>query len=247
MGTFFALVAALCAVGSIVAAFKPSLIRLQSRFKAFVVCWMAAIALITLGSAFEGAQTWSSAIISLALLAGFYGIGAFIAHLIWLMRLSPEQRQARVDELKDKQARFKAERAAAKNGKPQLEVSIRYEDDRESRALKQSDSLQKFEDSLTVMWAGDTNPVEFTYLDFDGERTRRTVEVTEVSFNPKGQFYLRGTCQLRGEYRTFKVDNIQTMLKVGSKRYDFEGWCVEMLDILPSEGFPKAYFDRYDS
>ena len=38
--------------------------------------------------------------------------------------------------------------------------------------------------------------------------------------------------------------NIQTMLKVGSKRYDFEGWCVEMLDILPSEGFPKAYFDR---
>ncbi len=86
--------------------------------------------------------------------------------------------------------------------------------------------------------------VEFTYLDFDCERTRRTVEVTEVSFNPKGQFYLRGVCHLRGEHRTFKVDQIQTKLKVGSNRYDFEEWCVEMLDILPSEGFPKAYFDR---
>ncbi len=68
--------------------------------------------------------------------------------------------------------------------------------------------------------------------------------MTEVSFNPKGQFYLRGVCHLRGEHRTFKVDQIQTKLKVGSNRYDFEEWCVEMLDILPSEGFPKAYFDR---
>ena len=37
--------------------------------------------------------------------------------------------------------------------------------------------------------------------------------MTEVSFNPKGQFYLRGTCQLLGEYRTFKATNIQTMLE----------------------------------
>ncbi|PKQ81892.1 hypothetical protein CJP16_03595 [Aeromonas sobria] len=160
---------------------------------------------------------------------------------IRVARLSPEARQKRLEELKAKQARFNAERAAAKNGKPYLDVSIRYEDGRE--AVKQSDTLQVFEDSLTVMWAGDTKPVEFTYVDREGDRTRRTLNVEEVSFNDMGQFYLRGICLSRNERRTFKVDNIATKLKVGSKLYDFEEWCVELLDILPSEGFPQAYFD----
>lgn len=39
MGTILALVAALCAVGSIGAAMKPALIGQESRFKAFVLCW----------------------------------------------------------------------------------------------------------------------------------------------------------------------------------------------------------------
>ncbi|CAJ1760360.1 hypothetical protein LMCDFJHI_00131 [Aeromonas salmonicida] len=160
---------------------------------------------------------------------------------IRVARLSPEARQKRLEELKAEQARFNAERAAAKNGKPHLDVSIRYEGGR--AAVKQPDSLHAFEDSLTVMWAGDTKPVEFTYVDREGDRTRRTLKVEEVSFNDRGQFYLRGICLSRNERRTFKVDNIATKLKVGSKRYDFEEWCVELLDILPSEGFPQAYFD----
>lgn len=160
---------------------------------------------------------------------------------ILIARLSPEARQKRLEELKAKQARFNADRASAKNGNPHLDVSIRYEDGRET--VKQSDSLQAFEDSLTVMWAGDTKPIEFTYVDREGDRTRRTLKVEEVSFNDRGQFYLRGICLSRNERRTFKVDNITTKLKVGSNRYDFDEWSVEMLDILPSEGFPQAYFD----
>lgn len=160
---------------------------------------------------------------------------------IRIARLSPEARQKRLEELKAKQARFNAERAAAKNGNPHLDISIQYEDWRE--IVKQPDSLQAFEDSLTVMWAGDTKPIEFTYVDREGDRTRRTLKVEEVSFNDRGQFYLRGICLSRNERRTFKVDNITTKLKVGSNRYDFDEWCVEMLDILPSEGFPQAYFD----
>ncbi|MEN9532321.1 MAG: hypothetical protein RIQ83_1545 [Pseudomonadota bacterium] len=223
MGTLFALVAALCAVGSIVAAFKPALIGQESRFKAFVFCWGLSAIAAMVGMAFDGRLGWGEVAVNSAVLFGLYALLTYIIVSRRIARMSPEERARKLAELR---------------GQPTPPVNA---------VTPKSNSLQAFEDSLTVMWAGDTKPVEFTYLDFDGERTRRTVEVTEVSFNPKGQFYLRGTCQLRGEYRTFKVDNIQTMLKVGSKRYDFEGWCVHMLDILPSEGFPKAYFDRYDS
>ena len=172
------------------------------------------------GMAFDGRLGWGEVAVNSAVLLGLYALLTYIIVSRRIARMSPEERVRKLAELR---------------GQPTPPVNA---------VTPKSNSLQAFEDSLTVMWAGDTKPVEFTYLDFDCERTRRTVEVTEVSFNPKGQFYLRGVCHLRGEHRTFKVDQIQTKLKVGSNRYDFEEWCVEMLDILPSEGFPKAYFDR---
>lgn len=104
-------------------------------------------------------------------------------------------------------------------------------------AKPHGDSLKKFDDSLTTLWAGRTNPIEFSYVSRGGDRTRRKIRVDEVSFDSKGSFYLIGVCFLRSERRTFKVDNISSKLKVGPRRYDFEEWCVEILGISP------AYFD----
>ncbi|HDX8589879.1 TPA: WYL domain-containing protein [Aeromonas dhakensis] len=220
MGTLLALVAVVCAVGGPVAAIKPALVGQSSRFKALVFCWGLAAISMLFGMAFDGRLGWGEVAAYSAVLLGLYALLTYIIASVRVARMSPEERARKLAELR---------------GQPAQPSST---------ASAKSKSLQAFEDTLTVMWAGDTKPVEFTYLDFNGERTRRMVEVEEVAFNPKGQFYLRGICQLRGEHRTFKVDHIQTKLKVGSSRYDFEEWCVEMLDILPSEGFPKAYFDR---
>ncbi|MFM5604488.1 WYL domain-containing protein [Aeromonas caviae] len=223
MGTLLALVAVVCAVGGPVAAIKPSLVGQSSRFKALVFCWVLAAISMLFGMAFDGRLGWGEVAAYSAVLLGLYVLLTYISASVRVARMSPEERARKLAELR---------------GQPTQPLST---------TSAKSKYLQAFEDTFTVMWAGDTKPVEFTYLDSNGERTRRTVEVEEVAFNPKGQFYLRGVCQLRGEHRTFKVDHIQTKLKVGSNRYDFEEWCVEMLDILPSEGFPKAYFDRYDS
>ncbi|MCS3769292.1 putative DNA-binding transcriptional regulator YafY [Aeromonas hydrophila] len=153
-----------------------------------------------------------------------------------VLLLSPEERQKRIDELRAKQAALKTTQRTNESNDEHRHYPHSY-------SGRPTNNLRKFENDLTTMWAGDTKPVEFTYVASDGDRTRRTVKVDEVSFNSKGQFYLSGICLVRNDRRTFKVDNIETKLKVGSKRYDFEEWCVEMLDILPSEGFPQAYFD----
>ncbi|MDX7770950.1 MULTISPECIES: WYL domain-containing protein [Aeromonas] len=97
-----------------------------------------------------------------------------------------------------------------------------------------SDALDKFEQSLTTLWAGYISGVEFTYVSFDGERSRRQVDVEELVFNDRGQFYIRGFCHKRIEQRTFKVRNIETKFKVGSKRYEFDDWCTQVLG-LPAD------------
>lgn len=88
-----------------------------------------------------------------------------------------------------------------------------------------------FDDQLITLWAGDTKDVEFTYESFHGERLRRTVKPTEICFNNNGKFYLKGFCLTRNAPRTFKETNIKTKIKVGSKRYDFDEWCEEVLHI----------------
>lgn len=258
MGTLFALMSVFFALGSFIAAFRPSLVRQSSRFKAFAFCWIGAIICAVIGSAFDGYNSWSSVFWTSGFLALVYCVAVFFITSIRNVRLSPSVRQHKFDKLKLEKEKLIADGRALfhDTGKKVLphreELSdsndIRFTPRADNRTVikdKNSKIFDRFEQSLTTMWAGDIKPMEFTYVNGKGERTRRTVEVDEVSFNDKGQFYLRGYCRLRNEYRTFKVDNIETKLKVGSKRYDFEEWCVYVLDIIPSEGFPKSYLDRY--
>ncbi|NDO76133.1 WYL domain-containing protein [Shewanella sp. SE1] len=88
-----------------------------------------------------------------------------------------------------------------------------------------------------VVWKGTTKPVEFTYRNFDGEKTRRRVDVNQVLYDSNAdEVYLKGFCHLRNSERSFKVSNIETMLKCGSKRFYWEEWLRWELD-LPFDAF----------
>ena len=92
-------------------------------------------------------------------------------------------------------------------------------------------------ENSTVIWQGKTKDIEFSYTDFKGNKTRRKVEVNKVLFDKeKQQFYINGICQERNAERDFKEDNISTMIKVGSNRYDFQEWMwtldIEITELL---------------
>lgn len=247
MGTLFALLTVLLVLGSFVTAIKPSLIRQRSRFKTFTLCWIAACITALMGSAFDGRGSWFSVFWGIIILLVVYGIFVFFATLIRNIRLSPEARQEKIDELKRKQVALVAE-GRALLGKRDGCVPVHSEnifdkdndrlmsDSYNSSKIKENSGcvIDRFEQSLTVLWAGNKSTVEFTYVSFDGERSRRKVDVDELSFNERGQFYLRGLCHKRQEQRTFKVDNIETQLKVGSKRYEFEDWCSDVIGLSPN-------------
>ncbi|HHQ4468374.1 TPA: hypothetical protein ACSPZQ_002208 [Aeromonas veronii] len=62
MGTLLGLISFLLAIGSVVTAFKPSLIRQLSRFKAFSLCWIGSIIAAMIGAAVDGAIPWPDAL-----------------------------------------------------------------------------------------------------------------------------------------------------------------------------------------
>ncbi|WP_413472336.1 WYL domain-containing protein [Shewanella baltica] len=89
-----------------------------------------------------------------------------------------------------------------------------------------------------VIWQGQTKTVEFSYVDFQGNKTRRKVDVSHVLFDADNNYlYLQGHCHLKNAERHFRVDNIVTMLLVGSKRIDVHEWLSESL------GIDDCYFD----
>lgn len=95
-------------------------------------------------------------------------------------------------------------------------------------------------ENSTIVWQGNTKDIEFSYTDFKGNKTRRKVKVNKVLFDKNKQhFYINGFCQERNSERDFKEDNISTMIKVGSKRYDFQEWMwtldIEITDYLDNE------------
>ena len=77
-------------------------------------------------------------------------------------------------------------------------------------------------DGSRVVWEDEPITVEFSYQDFDGNRTRRKVDVHQVQHNDEKDIYhLYGYCHLREEMRHFRTHNITSMIKYKSKRYDF--------------------------
>nr|WP_320126325.1 WYL domain-containing protein [uncultured Shewanella sp.] len=80
-----------------------------------------------------------------------------------------------------------------------------------------------------VIWQGQTKTVEFSYVDFQGNKTRRKVDVSHVLFDADNNYlYLQGHCHLKNAERHFRVDKIETMLLIGSKRMYVEEWLCDL-------------------
>lgn len=250
MGTVFALVSMVCVLAAFIGLCKPKWVRQTSRLKAFVLGWLWSLTFALIGTAVDGNGLWGGALIFGLFVWGLYGLGLYLWKLWRKTRSNHKERKTKPEELHQAKSALKS---YIENTKVESNIvpeqpaqSLTRQDvggvtDNDERYLPKSyvpevtrgkaRALDKFEASLTTLWAGDTKPVEFTYVNAKEEKTRRKVQVSEVMFNERGAFYLRGFCQVRQEQRTFKVDNIETMLKVGSKRYYFEEWCADVLGL----------------
>lgn len=147
--------------------------------------------------------------------------------------------QNRLDRAEEKgKATIKKAEDYAKAKSEAIEQKLQAEKQRSTRQHADNpdaiapDKLAEFEESLTTIWAGDSKTVEFTYeKPFGRGRSRRRVDVEELMYDAKGRIILRGHCHERGEERTFREDRIITKIKAGSKRYDFDEWCEELLGV----------------
>lgn len=100
-----------------------------------------------------------------------------------------------------------------------------------------------------VIWQGKAKTVEFSYVDFQGNKTRRKVDVSHVLFDADNNYlYLQGHCHLKNAERHFRVDKIETMLLIGSKRMYVEEWlcdlgiddphdCIEQQNLSATQSF----------
>lgn len=95
----------------------------------------------------------------------------------------------------------------------------------------QSDSLNEWNDDLTIIWAGDTKEIEFTYENYSGKKSRRKVQPTELSYDNKKELTIKGICAKSNEKRHFKAHNITTMIKVGNQRFDAHDWAEKYLNV----------------
>lgn len=117
-----------------------------------------------------------------------------------------------------------------KNGNPAPDLNTQSPVKQDKRTSAKA--LADWEDNLTVIWAGKTATIEFTYTNRDKKKTRRKVDPQELCVDQKNRLMLVGFCHVRGEKRTFNERFISTMIKVGSRRYDnLYEWAEEVLNI----------------
>ncbi|MEZ8407554.1 WYL domain-containing protein [Vibrio splendidus] len=100
------------------------------------------------------------------------------------------------------------------------------------------DSVEDWENELTIVWTGETADIEFTYRKYD-DRERRAITPKEFGFDGNKKAYLRGICHTSKEPRTFKTCRIETKIKVGSKRYDIDEWITSFLEVDLTQISPK--------
>lgn len=92
--------------------------------------------------------------------------------------------------------------------------------------------MSEYLSDAELVWQDTPITVEFSYEDFNGNKSRRKVDVEQVLVDKAKQvFYLVGFCHLRQETRHFRNTNITTMLKVKSKRFHFEEWLEDELGL----------------
>ncbi|WP_421196688.1 WYL domain-containing protein [Aeromonas enteropelogenes] len=217
MGTLLAILSFVFLILAVVGLFKPSVLWQKKRISALVVGFTASVCCIGLGMYADGRfMFWDAFWFSLPL-------------IITLLTINKPTHKAAPKTLA--QTVFDANEA---NKQAQASRPSRQEPRSGSGYARRpafDPSFKSWESTLTTVWAGDTDDIEFTYINKKRERTRRRVTVDEVLMGNGSGFYIKGYCHVRGEQRTFNTDNIDTKIKVGSQRFEFDDWCERKLGI----------------
>lgn len=89
--------------------------------------------------------------------------------------------------------------------------------------------------------------LEILYRDAQGERSRREVAVRECDIESASS-YLMGICQLRGAYRTFRIDRVvrATDLETGEVVADLPGWAYRKYQDSPAFVIEKLLDESSD-
>lgn len=81
------------------------------------------------------------------------------------------------------------------------------------------DSFSEFNENLSVVWADNDLSIDFSYRDATGNRSRRSVLLSEVNINSYGDFYFTGYCSDSAGKRHFKVDRITSKIEFSGSKY----------------------------
>lgn len=98
-----------------------------------------------------------------------------------------------------------------------------------------SDNTNDFKKSLSIVWADDDLTIEFSYKDSKGDRSRRTLDLGEVSVNKQMELYFIGVCHSAMDNRAFKFKRITSKIKYLGKVYDKESFLIEILSLSPHD------------
>lgn len=92
------------------------------------------------------------------------------------------------------------------------------------------DSFSDFNENLSVIWTGSLI-VDFSYRDATGNKTRRSVTLSEINVNTHGEIYLTGYCQSSSDIRHFKADRITSKIEFSGRKYSSEQFLNDVLHI----------------
>ncbi|WP_445399901.1 WYL domain-containing protein [Zobellella sp. An-6] len=245
VSTFFAFLSLFALLLIPVGLIRPRWLKLKTRVSGFFACLYAFAAFAGIGMLLDPETGPAEALVML--------VGVGVWHMLvvgWCMafrKVSDPKFQAakneRINNVTDKVIaatnrshakfdRFVQNKIDDLQQKTETKKERRPASKFPSQETINSDKLAEFEESLTTIWAGSTKTIEFTYeKPFERGRSRRRVDVEELMYDAKGRIILRGHCHERGDERTFREDRILTKIKCGSKRYDFDEWCEELLGV----------------
>ncbi len=106
-------------------------------------------------------------------------------------------------------------------------------------------AINDWEKKLTVLWAGEEQPITILYEDSDGNVSVRKVTPEQVLFSKTAEFYIRGLCHRSQEQRTFNVGAIQRISDEDGTETDFYSWCISKLNIDPFTAVPEGRLPNF--
>ncbi|KHT35058.1 WYL domain-containing protein [Pectobacterium carotovorum] len=91
--------------------------------------------------------------------------------------------------------------------------------------------LDEFRKNLSIIWAGESFFVQFSYRDIYDNRSRRDVQLEEVSINSSGDAYFYGFCLDAQDYRLFKIKRITSKILFNKNKYGKSEFFKEILQL----------------